>query len=65
MTANTRCVLVRNDHRIWKCEYQAEEFAAWLLIPEDESENVSPLNSVEISEHYRVDQRLAVVRVKQ
>ncbi len=59
-------VWLRGFDRIWswKCEYQAEEFAAWILIPEAEAENASRMNSVEIAAHYRVDQRLAEVRMR-
>ncbi len=45
-----------------KRERQAEEFAAWLLIPESESANLIGSTPAEIAELYQTDARLAQIR---
>ncbi|MCH7800452.1 MAG: hypothetical protein IIC24_02800 [Chloroflexi bacterium] len=42
---------------------QAEEFAAWLLIPESDDPCLVGLTIPEIAENYQVDVKLARVRV--
>ena len=46
----------------WKQERQAEEFAAWFLIPESEESRLSGLSSSEIAQRYEVDSRIVEVR---
>ena len=48
----------------WKMEYQAEEFAAWLLVPEDQSDDVKWMSIAEVATRYGVDERLAEARMK-
>ena len=58
-------VWMRNLDSIWhwKQERQAEEFAAWLLIPESEAPNLVGLTPPEVAQTYDVDLRLAELRV--
>lgn len=46
----------------WKQERQAEEFAAWFLIPEAEEPGLEGLSTPEIGYAYNVDVRIAEVR---
>ena len=46
----------------WKQERQAEEFAAWFLIPESEQPYLEGLSTSEICDLYDVDARVAQVR---
>ena len=46
----------------WKQERQAEEFAAWLLIPESEDSRLVGLSSSEICDLFDVDARVAETR---
>ena len=46
----------------WKQERQAEEFAAWFLIPEAEEPGLEGLSIPEICDAYNVDIRIAEVR---
>ena len=46
----------------WKQERQAEEFAAWFLIPETEQASLEGLSTPEICDAYNVDVRIAEVR---
>ncbi len=46
----------------WKQERQAEEFAAWFLIPESEDAALKGLSTAEICEAFSVDARVAEVR---
>lgn len=46
----------------WKQERQAEEFAAWFLIPESEEASLEGLSTPEICDAYSVDVRIAEVR---
>ena len=46
----------------WKQERQAEEFAAWLLIPESEDAQLAGLPTSEICETYGVDVKVAETR---
>ena len=46
----------------WKQERQAEEFAAWFLIPESEEPALEGLSTAEICELYDVDARIAEIR---
>ena len=48
----------------WKMEYQAEEFAAWLLVPDDQSDDVKWMSIAEVATRYGVDERLAKARMK-
>ena len=48
----------------WKMEYQAEEFAAWLLVPEDQSDEVKWMSIAEVATRYQVDDRLAEARIR-
>ena len=52
---------------IWRCkqERQAEEFAAWLLVPESEDPNLAGLTPMDISGIYDVDLTIAQVRAGQ
>ena len=47
----------------WKQERQAEEFAAWLLIPEGDTPDLIGLTVPEVASRYEVDTRLAAVRL--
>ena len=47
----------------WKQERQAEEFAAWLLIPESEEARLEGLSAQEISDVFDVDARIAELRL--
>ena len=46
----------------WKQERQAEEFAAWFLIPESEEAGLEGISSYEICDLFSVDARIAAVR---
>ncbi|MCY4651734.1 MAG: ImmA/IrrE family metallo-endopeptidase [Dehalococcoidia bacterium] len=46
----------------WKQERQAEEFAAWFLIPETEEPGLEGLSISEICDAFTVDARIAEVR---
>ena len=46
----------------WKQERQAEEFAAWFLIPETAESRLEGLSTSEICEEFGVDARIAEVR---
>ena len=46
----------------WKQERQAEEFAAWLLIPESEQQRLEGLSTSEICDAFDVDDRIARLR---
>ncbi len=46
----------------WKQERQAEEFAAWFLIPESDETGLEGLSSYEICDLFSVDARIAQVR---
>ena len=46
----------------WKQERQAEEFAAWFLIPESEDACLEGLSTAEICDAFNVDARIAEVR---
>ena len=46
----------------WKQERQAEEFAAWLLIPESEDAALEGLSTQEICDMFTVDARIAQTR---
>ena len=46
----------------WKQERQAEEFAAWFLIPETEETKLEGLSTSEICDEFGVDTRIAEVR---
>ena len=46
----------------WKQERQAEEFAAWFLIPESEDAALEGLSTSEICDVFSVDTRIAQVR---
>ena len=46
----------------WKQERQAEEFAAWFLIPEAEEPGLEGLSTPEICDAYNVDVRIAEIR---
>lgn len=48
----------------WKQERQAEEFAAWLLIPEGHSPELVGLTIFEVATRYEVDVRLATIRLE-
>ena len=47
----------------WKQERQAEEFAAWLLIPEGDTPDLVGLTVAEVADNYEVDIRLAGMRL--
>ena len=47
----------------WKQERQAEEFAAWLLIPEDDTPDLVGLTVAEVAARYEVDVKLAGIRL--
>ena len=57
-------VWMRRLDSIWRCkqERQAEEFAAWLLVPESENPNLVGLTPMDISDIYDVDLSIAEVR---
>lgn len=46
----------------WKQERQAEEFAAWFLIPEADDPSLEGLSTSEICDAFDVDARIAEVR---
>ena len=46
----------------WKQERQAEEFAAWFLIPEADESRLEGLSASEICDEFDVDARIAEVR---
>ena len=46
----------------WKQERQAEEFAAWFLIPESVGFRLEGLSTVEICDTFNVDARIAEAR---
>ena len=48
----------------WKMEHQAEEFAAWLLVPKDQSDDVKRMSIAEVAARYQVDEKLAEVRME-
>ena len=48
----------------WKQEYQAEEFAAWLTIPESEDVELAYMSVGEAARRYRVDEKLADIRLR-
>ena len=48
----------------WKQEYQAEEFAAWVTIPESEGLELVYMSAGEVSSKYRVRQELAELRLQ-
>ena len=58
-------VWLRGFDRIWnwKQERQAEEFAAWLLIPEDDTPALVGLTVAEVAARFGVDVRLAGIRL--
>ena len=47
----------------WKQERQAEEFAAWLLIPEGDTPDLVGLTVPEVAARYQVDLKLAGIRM--
>ena len=47
----------------WKQERQAEEFAAWLLIPECDTPDLVGLTVAEVAARYEVDVKLAGIRL--
>ena len=58
-------IWLRGFDRIWnwKQERQAEEFAAWLLIPEGDTPDLIGLTVAEVASGYGVDLRLAGIRL--
>ena len=48
----------------WKQEHQAEEFAAWMTIPESEDPWLDYLSVGEVARKYRVDEKLADIRLR-
>ena len=46
----------------WKQERQAEEFAAWFLIPAGDESDLEGLSTFEICDMFNVDDRIAEVR---
>lgn len=46
----------------WKQERQAEEFAAWFLIPETDDSRLEGLSTSEICDTFDVDVRIAEIR---
>ena len=48
----------------WKQEHQAEEFAAWVTIPESENLELVYMRAGEVSRKYRVRQELAELRLQ-
>ena len=59
-------IWLRGFDRIWnwKQERQAEEFAAWLLIPEGDSPELVGLTILEVATRYEVDVKLATIRLE-
>ena len=59
-------VWLRGFDRIWswKQEHQAEEFAAWLTMPESEDLELVYGDSEGVAKKYRVTEELAKVRMK-
>ena len=48
----------------WKQEYQAEEFAAWVTMPESEDPWLDYLSARDVVRKYRVDEKLADIRLR-
>ena len=48
----------------WKQEYQAEEFAAWVTMPESEDPWLNYLSARDVARKYRVDEKLAELRLR-